>query len=313
MPRTRSQGSTSKKKSTVKNKYWNSQHNFHHTTSTNVCDQLHSQHEEEAIEQPNSLPEKDKFKCLGCHTTFDTESEFIAHSNSSKKCLGKNQIFTCYNCYKSFSTRHNLDKHLQHANYIQCNSKHYNNEYLNAHGSTLFMQIEVNALTNPEHAANLIHVRQPDSFPHMSDYARSNINKHSTNTNLASLANYIEGGNELSSESSVHSAGFAVIDEEIINALPDTSMVERKRKIDEIRSMTCYEQDYIAGLELEDILHRSGAPLGLFNSVMSWARRNHDNIPIRSEIFTRQKLYDVSLILNNDWIVLYKFRNSYNF
>ena len=301
MPRTRSQGSTSKKKSTVRNKNWNSQHNLHHTTSTNVCEELNFRHEEEAIEA-NSLPEKDKFQCLGCNTTFDTESEFIAHTNSSKKCFGKNQIFTCYNCYKSFSTRHNLDKHLQHATYVQCNSKHYNNEYLNAHGSTLFMEIEENALTNPDHAANLIHVRQPDSFPHMSEYARSNINMHSTNMNLASLANRIEGGNEISSDNSVHSAGFTIVDEEIIdythqnnnNPLPDTSMVERKNKIDEIRSMTCYEQDYIAGLELEDILHRSGAPLGLFNSVMSWARRNHDNISIRSEIFTRQKLYDAS-------------------
>ena len=86
---------------------------------------------------------------------------------------------------------------------------------------------------------------------------------HSTNMNLASLGNRIEGGNEISSESSVHSAGFTVVDEESIdythqnnnNALPDTSMVERKKKIDEIRSMSCYEQDYIAGLELEDILH----------------------------------------------------------
>ena len=236
------------------------------------------------------------YKCMACATSFDNESQFIKHNNTSKRCRGKNTIFTCYNCYRSFASRKNLDKHLQHRNYVQCNSKHYNNEYLNAHGSTLFMDIEQNIDSN----SHLVHVSQPDTFPFMSEYARRNINMSLLNINTSSCED-IDSDTEL--EGDALTVDFAMNDADSINSNTtdsghlrnsDTSMIERKKKIDKLRSITCYENDYMAALELEDILHRAKAPLGLFNTVMNWARRNHDYIPTRADIFTRNKLYEAS-------------------
>ena len=111
----------------------------------------------------NHNPDKGTL-CLGCNTRFANESTFITHNNMSKKCKAKNHIFTCYNCYKSFATRRNLDKHLSHKSFIQCRNKHYIDEYLNAHGSRLCMNIEANIANNPETIGNLIEVRQQQNF-----------------------------------------------------------------------------------------------------------------------------------------------------
>ena len=201
-------------------------------------------------------------------------------------------------CYKAFASRENLDKHLKHANNVQCYSAHYNKEYLSAHGSTLFMDIEYNDAMNPTMFGNSIHVRQQESYPHMSEYARANVNIDLSNLNIfhdemeSDVNMIIDDGS-----TSMLDLGTTQDDSHLLdnaNIPSDTSMIERKTKIDKIRSITSYEGDFTAALELEEILHKSGASLGLFDSVMSWARKNHDHIPTRSEIYSRKKLYEAS-------------------
>ena len=276
-----------------KNKQKSSTVGSRHCTNQREQGVQHVNNSQQGVQHVNNSHNPDKdILCLGCNTIFTNESTFIAHNNVSHKCKAKNQISTCYNCYKSFASRTNLDKHLSHKSFIQCRNKHYNDEFLNAHGSRLCMNIEANTANNPETIGNLIEVRQQQHFPHLSVYAQANINMLSSMQILQSQDND-ESCNTFPDED--------IFDADPDNAVAndddqscDMSMIERKQMIDKIRSLTCFEDDYTAALELEQILHKSGAPLGLFNSVMSWARKNHDNIPMRAEIYTRNKLYDAS-------------------
>ncbi len=160
------------------------------------------------------------------------------------------------------------------------------------------MDIENDAVANPDSVGNIIQVRQQVTFPHMSEYARRNLNMQTLNSNTIddnTENDPIDSINDEIREFTMNEDPFVFESDHVDHSdISDTSMIERKQKIDKIRSMTCFENDYLAALELEDILHKSGAPLGLFNSVMHWARKNHDYIPLRSDYFTRKKLYETS-------------------
>ena len=86
---------------------------------------------------------------------------------------------------RAANTYKRQDMNLNHAKNVQCFSAHFNKEYLSAHGSTLFMDTEYNDAMNPSRFGNSIHVSQQESYPHMSEYARANVNIDLSNLNIS--------------------------------------------------------------------------------------------------------------------------------
>ena len=69
-------------------------------------------------------------------------------------------------------------------------------------------------------------------------------------------------------------------------------MIRRKEKIEVIRDQVTWSNQITAALELEQILHKSGAPLGLFDKVMAWATENQTSLPERTLQLSRTRLYN---------------------
>ena len=229
----------------------------------------------------------------------------------------------CYGCKTTFHSQKALTQHLNHSSKQECGVKHISNMLEFATTSTMPIALETNQQTQ-------ILVNQKDSaLLNLNKTATNNrLIMQSMQSQLPGTFNYpgiMQNSGEFYNhydhdtsqdnfDSSSHAQFPSSVDDNIDsisnigddveheipqeNITPPSNsylferMIRRKEKIEVIRDQVTWSNQITAALELEQILHKSGAPLGLFDKVMAWATENQTSLPERTLQLSRTRLYN---------------------
>ena len=267
--------------------------------------------------------EKKKLMCEHCKSEFDTKKKLIAHTISSPAC--KYVLAFCYGCNTTFHSQNALTQHLNHSSKHECGVKHLTNMFEFATTSTMPIGLERNKCTqifvNQKHPERQILnqtatnnrlkmqsmqsqlpgtfnypgiMRNTSEFNHTYDHDASQDNRDvSPQAQFPILEedNLPNDSNDGILDNHQNEAS-----EDFITLSTDThlfdQMIKRKEQIDVIRDQVTWSNQISAALELEQILHKSGASLGLFDKVMAWATENQSSLPERTLQLSRTRLYN---------------------
>ena len=82
-------------------------------------------------------------------------------------------------------------------------------------------------------------------------------------------------------------------EQSLTNAVPHSQYLRRLQEKMRLNiSLYPCEDEFAAGLKLEAILRKCGASNYVYDDIMNWARENKHNIPDRTKLFTRKRLYE---------------------
>ena len=298
------------------------------TRNRNASDNSKSKQSDESSSLRSSIitlnkPSREKkYICEHCKFGFVTKKNFISHTTSSPSC--KYVLAYCYGCKTIFHSQKALTQHLNHPSKQDCANRHRSLMMEYATTSTMPIELERDKHTsivvqqknmernqlNPtaernRHAMQSMQALMPGTFNYPGimhnalDFNNQYDHDKSKSDNGAS--DFIDLGEDEGDSLSIDDCANSGSDHVNNNAaVPNNhtasnhtseAMINRTKKVDAIREQVTWSNEITSALELEQILHKSGAPLGLFDKVMTWATENKTSLPERTLQLSRSRLY----------------------
>ena len=266
-----------------------------------------------------------KFICDHCKIGYDTKNTFISHTIQSPSC--KYVLAYCYGCKTTFHSRKALTQHLNQPSRQECGIRHISEMMELATTSTMPIELERDAHTRIHVQQNLTQnnrlnptanrhrlamqsmlsqlpgtfnypgiMNNDNEFDNNYDHdTRNSVNSVNVDNNVigdnVQFPSDDEGGAAFPTDGSDGGESDADVSPPLPNGYTFDEMIRRIKQIDDIREQVSWSNEITAALELEQILHKSGASLGLFDKVMAWATENKSSLPERTLQLSRTRLY----------------------
>ena len=278
---------------------------------TNVHSQAKKINDETSLtvaSQQDNNKQKKQILCHQCNVGFDTKKKLIDHTNDSPQC--KHLLGYCYGCQTVFHSKTALSQHLiKNSSQQNCGVRHISAMMDLAKTSTMPIYLETNPRTQ-------IHVKQSINSCNFNNTTNQNrLRMQSVQARMPGTFHYpgiMANGGETFDNFIDFDAGDNLVDNDeedhdlqiqITTEANDSvsvyqknhfeDLIIRMKKIKAIREQLTWGNEITAGLELEHILHKSGASLGLFDNVMAWATENKSYLPDRTRHLSRYRLYNI--------------------